>query len=44
MSTRAIVTGASSGIGLEASRQFLEKDWQVMDVSIDADQNNTARL
>ena len=41
MAKRAIVTGASSGIGYEITKQLLAKDWQVIGVSRHAQKNNT---
>jgi NADP-dependent 3-hydroxy acid dehydrogenase YdfG len=41
MTKKAIVTGASSGIGYEIARQLLAKDWQVIGVSRHAQKDNT---
>lgn len=43
MAKRAIVTGASSGIGYAIAKQLLVKDWQVLGVSRHAQDNNTPK-
>ena len=43
MAKKAIVTGASSGIGYEIAKQLLAKDWQVIGVSRHAQKDNTPK-
>lgn len=42
MSKRALVTGATSGIGYEAAKQLVEKGWEVMGLGRSADKKNVA--